>query len=108
MCLLSAGTVEAQAPRNTSSPSEYAVYLTGGMSNLKYSLAQDGDVKGGVGFGGGLAYIRNLSSSFGISLGLEVSSFRGSALYKSLQETYEAIDDRGTRIEYSYSIDNYR
>jgi hypothetical protein len=110
LCLLGANTVEAQAPRTgrfSHIESEYAVYATVGAANLQHSPAKGGETKGSVGFGAGLAYICNVSSTFGISLGLELSSFRGETSYKSLQETYEAIDDQGTRMEYSYSIDNY-
>ncbi|MDR2564048.1 MAG: PorT family protein [Prevotellaceae bacterium] len=110
LCLLSAKTIEAQTSGNgfSYSENEYSVYATAGAANFQHSLAKGGETKGSVGFGAGLAYICNVSSTFGISLGLELSSFRGETSYKSLQETYEAIDDQEDLMEYSYSIDNYR
>ena len=77
------------------------------MSNLGYSQANGGETKGGPGFGVGLDYICNVSSRLGFSMGAELSSYHGKALYRSLTETYDAIDDRGKMMEYAYSINNY-
>lgn len=107
-CLLTVNTIEAQAQQRFPYPeSEYRFYLTGGASKLKYSLAKDGETKGGVGLGVGADYICHVSSVLGFSMGFELSSFRGKAEYKSLTETYEALDDQGTRMDYTYSIDDY-
>ena len=116
VCLLLANTVEAQIPAESpvqipvqkrALHEEYLIYVSAGMSNLRYSLANGGETQGGTGFGAGLDYVCNVSSTFGFSMGAELSSYQGKALYRSLTETYSAIDDQGTAMEYTYSIDNY-
>ena len=106
VCLLLANTVEAQVPKRASHE-EYLLYVSAGASNLKYSLANGGEAKGGTGFGAGMEYVCNVSYGFGFSMCAELSSFHGKAMFKSLTETYDAIDDMGKAMEYSYSIDNY-
>ena len=87
--------------------SEYLVYVTAGASSIKYSLAKDGKAKGGAGFGAGIDYICRVSPTLGFSMGFALASFHGKAQYKSLTETYEAIDDQGVWTDYTYSVDDY-
>ena len=110
LCLLIAGAIEAQVePKGFKAlRHEGQIYLTGGVSSLKYTLAKGGESKGGLGYGAGLAYICKISSTVGFSTGLELSSIQGKASYKSLTETYDAIDDRSVTMEYTYSINNYK
>ena len=106
ICLLLANIVEAQLPQR-GAPEEYHIHVSGGMSNLRYSLANGGETQGGAGYGVGLDYICNVSYTLGFSMGVEMSSYYGKALYRSLTETYDAIDYHGAAMEYTYSIDNY-
>ena len=98
--------VEAQVQKRASHE-EYLIYVTAGMSNMQYTLANGGEASSNPGFGLGMDYVYNVSSTLGFSFGFELSSYGGQAKYRSLTETYSALDDKNKSMEYTYSLDNY-
>lgn len=109
LCLLAdAVTAQSQSlPERRSSDSEYAVYATGGLSNLTYKT-ECGTSSPGFSYGAGLEYICNVSSNFGLSTGVEYSKFAGSFTSGLISESYDAIDADGNPFEYTYRIEGYK
>jgi hypothetical protein len=99
-----------QTSSEQSDKHEYSVYLTGSLSNLLYKLDSDGKKHSSPGFGTGAAYTFNFNPRWGISGGLEISSFGRKISFPRLSEKYNTYDSNSTpasNLEYSYSIINY-
>ena len=88
------------------SSNEYAVYATGGLSNLLYKTDK-GQATPSVGYGAGLEYTCNFGQTFGVSVGAEYISFAGTFSRGTLSETYDAIDEGGQSFEYKYIMEKY-
>ena len=93
-----------------SSKHEYSVYVTGGMSNILYSLQGGGTTSGGFGVGGGVGYTFNFNRKWGISTGLEISTYATKASFETLRDSYRIYDANSNppgNLVYSDTIDKY-
>lgn len=75
--------------QNESPTHEFSVYGFGGLSSLNYKLSEGGTKSGGAGVGAGIGYTFNISDSWGIATGGEISSAGSKATYGSLSGEYE-------------------
>ena len=89
---------------------EYSVYLSGGQSEMLYTLDQGGNTSGGIGIGGGLTYTYNINEKWAVSAGLEYFAASGSASFKRLAEEYDTYDNRSNppgKVRYKYVVTDY-
>jgi hypothetical protein len=86
---------------------ELSVYGVGGYSSIVYTLEANGDRSGGMGAGAGLGYTFNISSSFGIVTGVEMSTYSSEASFDNVQGTYSE-GTGSSPFDFSYSLKNYK
>jgi hypothetical protein len=100
-------TATAQEEQKQDVPKhELSVYGIGGYSPIVYTLDANGDKSSGMGGGAGLGYTFNVSSSFGIVTGVEMSTYSSEASFDNVQGTYP--EETGTnQFDFSYSLKNY-
>ena len=90
---------------------EYSLYGTVGMSFLNYNLYNNGLTNDSYSSMLGAGYSFNFNSLLALTTGLEYSNWKGEASYKILNDQYFIPDyriDPAARINYEYSIANYR
>jgi opacity protein-like surface antigen len=109
--LIMTATITAQNVRkygNTSeSKHELSIYGFGGYSPISYTLDKNGYVSESIGGGAGLGYTFNISSSFGIVTGVEMTMYGAEASFDNITDKYkeETIE---RPYEFSYSLKNYK
>jgi hypothetical protein len=90
----------------TTDANELSFYVTGGMSNLVYTLP-NGTVSGGFGAGIGVEYTFNINKTLGFATGLELATLGAEAAFSNISETYQGIDDVGSDVLFTYSSEPY-
>jgi hypothetical protein len=88
---------------------ELSIYGIGGYSPIVYTLDANGGRSGGMGAGAGLGYTFNISSSFGIVTGVEMSTYSSEASFSSVSDNYPREEKELDLDEYrvSYSQNDY-
>jgi hypothetical protein len=90
---------------------EFAIYGTGGMSNLSYKFDKGkvgGAFDGGISGGFGMAYTYYIAEgNFGITAGVGFASYSGKATGETLSGEYDTPDDTGDNFRFSYSVTGY-
>jgi hypothetical protein len=107
ICLLVTGSSLSQAQDLTTDKHEVSVYATGYMSNLIYTLKDDGSRSSRVGAGMGLGYTYNINEAFGVSTGLEYSNYGAKASYPRITGEYAATDYNGANFTLRYEARNF-
>jgi hypothetical protein len=92
---------------NTSeSQHELSIYGLGGYSPMVYTLDKDGSASGNMGGGAGLGYTYNISSSFGIVTGVEMTTYGAETSFDYIADEYtEEMVKQPYR--FLYSLKNY-
>jgi hypothetical protein len=104
--LLITATVKAQE-RQTH---ELSIYGFGGYSPIAYTLDKGGDRGSGMGGGGGLGYTFNISYSFGIVTGVEISTYSSEASFANVSDNYPEKEKEELDLDeflFSYSQNDY-
>jgi hypothetical protein len=84
---------------------ELSIYGLLGYSPLSSTLKGNGSTSGSIGGGAGLGYTFNISSSLGITTGVEMSTYGAEISYETVSGKYE-VESKNP--EFTYSLKNYK
>ncbi|MCL2097952.1 MAG: outer membrane beta-barrel protein [Bacteroidales bacterium] len=88
---------------------ELSINASGGYYPLSFSLSNNGATSGNIGGGAGIGYYYNISKTFSLGAGLDLSFYGASVKYSQLNDTYTGYDNyERADFEFTANLTNFK